>query len=152
MSETRVKVQSIVENQLPNFIAEDSPLLVEFLKQYYVSQEYQSAPADIIQNIDKYLKLEENSSTVEFTYLSEDVESYSTSIPASLGFSEFTNYFTKGFPDKYGLLLIDNEIITYEYKTEFAFENCKRGFSGVTSYTKTNAPDELKFESSIAES
>ena len=152
MSETRVKIQSIVENQLPNFIAEDSPLLVEFLKQYYVSQEYQSASADIIQNIDRYLKLEENTSTVDFTYLSENIESYSTSIPASLGVSEFENYFTEGFPDRYGLLLIDNEIITYEYKTRFAFENCKRGFSGVTSYTKTNAPDELKFESSSAES
>jgi len=117
MSETRVKVQSIVENQLPNFIAEDSPLLVEFLKQYYVSQEYQSAPADIIQNIDKYLKLEENSSTVEFTYLSEDVESYSTSINVYPGNSATGSLFTEGFPDKYGLLLIDNEIITYEYKT-----------------------------------
>ena len=152
MSETRVKVQSIVENQLPNFIAEDSPLLVEFLKQYYVSQEYQSAPADIIQNIDKYLKLEENSSTVEFTYLSEDVESYSTSINVYPGNSATGSLFTEGFPDKYGLLLIDNEIITYEYKTRFTFVNCKRGFSGVTSYSKTNEPDELKFESSIAES
>jgi hypothetical protein len=139
MSETRVKVQSIVENQLPNFIAEDSPLLVEFLKQYYVSQEYQSASADIIQNIDKYLKLEENASVTEFTYLSEDVESYSTTISAgALGVGGLISLFTQGFPDRYGLLLIDNEIITYEYKTQYTFENCKRGFSGVTSYTKTN--------------
>ena len=153
MSETRVKVQSIVENQLPNFIAEDSPLLVEFLKQYYVSQEYQSASADIIQNIDKYLKLEENASVTEFTYLSADVESYSTTIPAgALGVGGLISKFTQGFPDRYGLLLIDNEIITYEYKSQYAFENCKRGFSGVTSYTKTNTPDELKFESSAAAS
>ena len=153
MSETRVKVQSIVENQLPNFIAEDSPLLVEFLKQYYVSQEYQSASSDIIQNIDRYLKLEENTSTTEFTYLAEDIESYTTTISAgTFEIDGFTSLFTDGFPDRYGLLLIDNEIITYEYKTRFTFENCKRGFSGVTSYTKTNAPDELKFESSVAES
>ena len=153
MSETRVKVQSIVENQLPNFIAEDSPLLVEFLKQYYVSQEYQSASADIIQNIDKYLKLEENASVTEFTYLSADVESYSTTIPAgALGVGGLISKFTQGFPDRYGLLLIDNEIITYEYKSQYAFENCKRGFSGVTSYTKTNTPEELKFESSAAAS
>lgn len=69
MSETRVKIQSIIENQIPDFIAEESPLLVEFLKQYYVSQEYQGAPTDLIQNIDKYLKLEENAQTTEFTYL-----------------------------------------------------------------------------------
>ena len=78
MSETRVKIQSIIENQIPDFIAEESPLLVEFLKQYYVSQEYQGAPADLIQNIDKYLKLEENAQTTEFTYLSEDLDSFST--------------------------------------------------------------------------
>ena len=30
MSETRVKIQSIVENQLPDFIAEENPLLVDF--------------------------------------------------------------------------------------------------------------------------
>ena len=31
MSETRVKIQSIVENQLPEFVAEENPLLVDFL-------------------------------------------------------------------------------------------------------------------------
>ena len=152
MSETRVKIQSIVENQLPNFIAEESPLLVEFLKQYYISQEYKSAPADLIQNIDRYLKLEENSLTTEFTYLSEDVSVTDTTINAgALGVGGLISTFTQGFPDKYGLLLIDDEIITYEYKTEFTFENCKRGFSGVTSYKKPNVSDELVFKSSAAD-
>ena len=59
MAETRVKIQSIVENQLPDFIADESPLLVEFLKQYYISQEFPSGTADIVQNIDKYIKLQE---------------------------------------------------------------------------------------------
>jgi hypothetical protein len=59
MSETRVKIQSIIENQIPDFIAEESPLLVEFLKQYYISQEYQGASFDLIQNIDKYVKIDE---------------------------------------------------------------------------------------------
>ena len=49
MSETRVKIQSIVENQLPNFLAEENPLLVDFLKQYYISQEYPGAASDLIQ-------------------------------------------------------------------------------------------------------
>jgi hypothetical protein len=152
MSETRVKIQSIIENQIPDFIVEESPLLVDFLRQYYVSQEYKGAPTDLIQNIDQYLKLEENALTTEFTYLSEDVSVTDTTINAgSLGVDGPISKFTQGFPDKYGLLLIDNEIITYEYKTEFTFENCKRGFSGVTSYKKPNVSDELVFKSSAAD-
>ena len=36
----RVQIQNIVENQLPSFVQEDFPLLGEFLKEYYTSQEY----------------------------------------------------------------------------------------------------------------
>ena len=52
----RVQIQNIVENQLPSFVQEDFPLLGEFLKEYYTSQEYPGASADVIQNIDEYLK------------------------------------------------------------------------------------------------
>ena len=58
MSETRIKIQSIVENQLPDFVLDESPLLGEFLKQYYISQEYPSGPLDLIQNLDKNIKLD----------------------------------------------------------------------------------------------
>ena len=153
MAETRVKIQTILESQLPEYLVEEAPLLVEFLKQYYISQEYQSGPADIIQNIDKYLKLEENSETKEFTYLSDDITSYDTEIPASaLGVGGLISTFTQGFPDEYGLLLIDNEIITYERRSQYAFEGCKRGFSGVKSYRKDSTPDELEFSESSAAS
>ena len=37
--ETRVKVQDIIQNQLPEFILQESPLTSDFLKQYYTSQE-----------------------------------------------------------------------------------------------------------------
>ena len=43
--ESRVKIQQIVDNQLPEFILSESPKAVDFLKQYYVSQEFQGAPA-----------------------------------------------------------------------------------------------------------
>ena len=36
----RVKVQQIIDNQLPEFILSESPDAVKFLKQYYISQEY----------------------------------------------------------------------------------------------------------------
>ncbi len=39
--ESRIKVQDLIDHQLPEFILEESPNAVEFLKQYYISQEYQ---------------------------------------------------------------------------------------------------------------
>ena len=53
----RVQIQSIVENQLPSFVQSDFPLLGEFLKEYYTSQESPTASADVLQNIDQYVKL-----------------------------------------------------------------------------------------------
>ena len=55
--ESRVKIQQIVDNQLPEFILSESPKAVDFLKQYYVSQEFQGAPVDIAENLDQYLNL-----------------------------------------------------------------------------------------------
>ena len=53
--EKRVQINEIIENQLPEFILEESPKTVDFLKQYYISQEYQSGPVDIAENLDQYL-------------------------------------------------------------------------------------------------
>jgi len=144
MSETRVKVQSIIENQIPNFISEESPLLVEFLKQYYVSQEYPGSAADIIQNIDNHIKLDNIFSSIESTVLLSDITFVDTTITVTE--STFTRY----FPERYGIIKIDDEIITYTNKTLTTFEGCVRGFSGVTSYSKTNNPDELVFSTSVA--
>ena len=41
---------------------------------------------------------------------------------------------TKGFPDEYGLLKINDEIITYTGNTSTSFTGCIRGFSGITGY------------------
>ena len=48
--ESRVKVQQIIDSQLPEFILDESPKASEFLKQYYISQEYQGGPTDIVEN------------------------------------------------------------------------------------------------------
>ena len=79
MSETRVKIQSIVENQLPDFVLDESPLLGEFLKQYYISQEYPGAALDLIQNLDKNIKLDEVLKHSSTCLLTSDV-SYGTHI------------------------------------------------------------------------
>ena len=142
MAETRVKIQSIVENQLPDFIREDAPLLGEFLKQYYISQEYQGAPADLLQNIDEYIKINKILQSIDSTTLQDDISYSDTSIRVT------GQTLTEGFPSRYGILKINDEIITYTSKTSNSFEGCVRGFSGVTSYSKLRESDELVFSTS----
>ena len=56
--DTRVKVQQIIESQLPEFLLSESPKAVDFLKQYYISQEFQGGNIDLTDNLDQYLKFE----------------------------------------------------------------------------------------------
>ena len=139
--ESRVKVQQVLENQLPEFILEESPKTLDFLKQYYISQEYQGGPTDISENLDQYLKLDNLTPEVVngFTGLTTD-------ITASSGIITVTS--TKGFPSSYGLLKIDDEIITYTGTSATTFTGCIRGFSGITSYHKDLNYGELVFSTS----
>ena len=54
----RINVNTIIENQLPEFILADFPNAVDFFKQYYISQEYQGGASDLISNLDQYLKVD----------------------------------------------------------------------------------------------
>ena len=146
MSVDRIKFQNIVESQVPDYIRDDFPLLPEFLKQYYVSQEFESGTYDIAQNIDQYIKVEELTNLTTSTILGDNLSYTDTTIT-----TDSTGNFTEGFPTRDGLIQIDDEIIYYEYKTDTAFENCSRGFSAVTSYEGTNTPDILEFTSTEAD-
>ena len=147
----RVKIQDIVENQLPSFVREDFPLIVEFLKQYYISQEYPGASVDLIQNIDQYLKLESLTDNSTSTELATDISFSDTTIEVTFNINE-NILGTYQFPEKYGLIQIDDEIILYTGKTNNSFTGCIRGFSGVTSYRSLDATDKLTFsQSEIAE-
>ena len=42
----RIKVNTIIENQLPEFLVTDFPKAAEFLKQYYICLLYTSDAAD----------------------------------------------------------------------------------------------------------
>lgn len=143
--ETRVKTHQIIENQLPEFILEESPKATEFLKQYYISQEFQGGTVDIAENLDQYLKLDNLTPevVVDHSILSQSVSNTASVIPVSN---------TKGFPEKYGLLKIDDEIITYTDKTANSFTGCIRGFSGITTYHSSNDQSELVFSTSSAAS
>ena len=52
--EKRIQVQQIIESQLPEFILSESPKTVDFLKQYYISQEHRGGVIDIGDNLDQY--------------------------------------------------------------------------------------------------
>jgi len=141
--QSKIKVQELIESQLPNFIFDDSPNAVEFLKQYYISQEYQGGPIDISDNIDEYLKLSNLNDSIIFddATLTGAINSEDNAIEVSS---------TKGFPNKYGLLKIDDEIITYTGITTNSFTGCIRGFSGVTNYNQDLNREELVFSTSTA--
>ena len=143
--ETRIKFQDIVENQLPRFVREDFPLLSDFLKSFYVSQEIPGGPYDLIQNLDRYVKVDELFDLKDSTILNGDLNMSAVSIKTGA-----EGNFTVGFPENNGLIRIDDEIITYDYKTDSTFEGCTRGFTGITSYIGTNTPDKLVFSPSVA--
>jgi hypothetical protein len=113
------------------------------LKQYYISLESNGNPYDIVNNIDQYVKLDNITNLVSNTYLTSDLDNFSTKITVEN---------TSGFSDKFGLIRINDEIITYEFKTDTTFENCYRGFSGVTSYNEHTNIDQLIFTQSLAQS
>ena len=123
----RIQVNTIIENQLPDFVLDDFPNAVEFFKQYYISQEFQGGPSDIISNFDQYLKADNlvPEVIVGVTTATTGISTTDTTINVSS---------TKGFPSEYGLLKIDNEIISYTGITSTSFTGCIRGFSGITGY------------------
>lgn len=142
MTGTRIKISSVIQNQLPEFVKEEFPLVVEFLNQYYLSLESEGLPYNLIQNIDKYVKVDNLTNLTDSTVLTSNVSYFDSTINVQS---------TSGFPDSYGIILIDSEIITYTSKTNTSFTGCVRGFSGITSLENPLNSDELVFSTSSSE-
>ena len=115
----RIKVNTIIENQLPQFVLADFPKATDFFKQYYISQEFQGGASDLINNFSQYLKVDNlvPEVVVGLTTASADISTSDTTITVPS---------TKGFPSEYGLLKIDNEIISYTGITSTSFTGCIR--------------------------
>jgi hypothetical protein len=131
----RVKIQSIVESQIPEFLNDDSPLFREFLEQYYISQEHQTGVVDLAVNLQQYKSIDNFNNETFYTTvvpctLTEDVTSFDDVIVVN---------HTIGFPQKYGLLKIDDEIITYTGITTNSFTGCVRGFSGIDQHSNNES-------------
>ena len=157
MSDKKVKISNILESQVPDFIQADNPLFIEFLTQYYESEEHEYGTTYLADHISSLKKI----STVADISL---VEKQTVPVPNTVTpespvvLSSFTYAYddvinvnqTIGFPDTYGLLKINNEIITYTGKTATSFTGCVRGFSGISELKTQGNPEFLTFSDTNA--
>ena len=137
---SRVNIKNLVSDQLPSFVRDGYPEFVEFLKDYYDSLEFPGGPVNILNNIDQYTQLNNITELTYYTNLTEDTGYTTNTIKVES---------TDGFPPNNGLLQINDEIILYESKTIDTFINCKRGFSGITTYRTANS-DTLEFQTTFS--
>lgn len=140
--DVRVRIQDIVASQLPEFILSDAPLTDDFLRQFYVSQEFQGGAMDFASNLDQYL---------DVTILTKEAK-FELTQPVSETDTEIFVNSTDTFPKEWGLLKINDEIITYTGITTNSFTGAVRGFSGITSYHTPDTPNDLVFETTEASS
>lgn len=140
-----IKITDIIENQIPEFINSENSNFSEFLKQYYISQEFQGSNIDLAENLSEYKNIDafDSSNLIATTTLTSDIEFYDDVI--------YVNS-TQGWPAQYGLLKINNEIITYTGIGSTFFTGCIRGFSGTSSLKQENNPEFLIFENTNADS
>ena len=84
MPEKRIQFNNVVQNQLPAYTQNEFPLVSEFLKQYYLGQEFQGGPIDLIQNIDQYTKVSEQTNLIDAVGLSTSVDQFTDVIPVDM--------------------------------------------------------------------
>ena len=77
MLDKRVKIQSVVERQLPDYLRSESQRTGDFLKTYYKSVEYQGGSVNILENIDQYTKVGTYTSIVGITSITTKVDAVS---------------------------------------------------------------------------
>ena len=135
--ESRTKVSDRIEEQIPQFIREDYPDFIQFIKYYYQSLELKGNPVDVIQNIDEYYNIDRLNDLVESTTASSGIATDATVIDVGN---------TRDFP-KEGLVMIDEEIIYYKSKSQTQFRDCVRGFHATT---KVGTLAEYTFTESVA--
>ena len=145
MADTKVKISHILDSQIPDFINEENPLFKEFLNQYYISQEHEYGNIDLAENITDVKNIS--------NFIDLNIVGYQSLVPIQqsediTSFDDVINVSnTLGFPNSYGILKIDNEIITYTGKTATSFIGCVRGFSAISALEQNQNPEFLTFSS-----
>ena len=135
--ESRSRISNHIKGQFPQFVREEFPTFIDFVKEYYRSQELKGYCFDIIQNWSDYYNIDNYGDLVTTTTLISAVSTSSTTIDVES---------TRDFPSE-GLLLIDDEIIYYQKKGSTLFQECSRGFNAVKAI---GLESEYKFESTTA--
>ena len=135
---TKVKINEIIQSQIPEYIDSENPRFGDFIKQYYISQEFQGGSIDIADNLVEYKSLDflNNETLTGFTSISQYVSKVDETIYVDS---------THGWPRQYGLLKVNDEIITYTGIGSTSFTGCTRGFSGIENNKQTNNPEYLTF-------
>ena len=110
MQNKNINVSDRVEGQLPEFIRQEDRQFVNFLFEYYKSQEKTGRPYDILNNLLQYLDLDE--------YNTKQLSS-STSLlqDVNLTQSRIEVESIDGFMEKDGSIMVDNEVMYYEEVT-----------------------------------
>jgi len=123
-----VNISNLIDSQLPQFITEDYPAFSKLISAYYRSLERQGEVYDLTKNFLGYKDIdnEEYARLVSTCVLRQNIIEDSANI-------DITVDSTQGFPEKYGLIKIDNEIFLYESKTNTQFKNCLRGATGTST-------------------
>jgi hypothetical protein len=130
LKEKIVDISTLIERQLPSFVAESNPKFVSFLSSYYESQESRYGYLDVVKNFIEYYNIGyyHPNRLIESTLLSTSINASSTTISVDS---------TIGFPEKNGYVSIDDEIIFYRTKTQTQFVDCVRGTS---AFVLENSP------------
>jgi hypothetical protein len=124
---TGPSLAALIESQLPDFVVEDYPLVTNFLSKYYEALSISEGPQDIINNFEKYLDVDTFSPEILVKTASLAIE-----IGSGTANIDITVDKTDGFPEKSGIIMIDQEIFLYSTKTDTQFLNCVRGYSAKT--------------------
>ena len=109
MPTKNINISDRVENQLPEFIREEDRQFVDFLFQYYKSQEKTGRPYDILNNLLNYLDLD--------SYTSDELSNDTlllNDIGRTIKLSELSLLTVSRRPMP---IMIDNEVIYYESVT-----------------------------------
>lgn len=95
----RVKIQNIVDSQIPEFLSDESPLFREFLEQYYISQEHQTGAVNLAENLPFYKSIENFNNETFFTkaipcVLTEEIVAFDDviSVNHTIGFPQSMVY------------------------------------------------------------
>ena len=125
MAAIKKRISALVNKQLPDFISAEYPKFSAFLQKYYEQLELRGQPLDIIQNLTQYSDIDtyEKGLLSEFTTCTANVAAADTTIQIAV---------SESFPETNGYVLIDDEVIFYETKTDTTLENCIRNVSGTT--------------------